>query len=160
MKDVELIQKESFCVIGKPGSTNDGPDFVQKLWQEANSHFHEVEHLAKRDQAGKLTGVWGIMTNLGFDFLPWEDNFSKGLYLAGIEVEADAIPPEGWEKWNVPGFEYWKVKMDSPDTFRETIHLMQERGQDLVGAIQDYTDPATGQNYMLFPVARYHSVRR
>lgn len=57
MKDVEVIQKESFCVIGKPGSTSDGPDFIRKLWQEANSHFREVEHLAKRQRFGILPAL-------------------------------------------------------------------------------------------------------
>ena len=39
MKNVELVQKDAFCVIGKPGSTNDGPDFVQKLWKDAADSF-------------------------------------------------------------------------------------------------------------------------
>lgn len=153
MKDIELYRKDAFCVIGKAGSTNDGPDFVRRLWQDANSHFAEVEHLAKRDEKGNLIGVWGIMTNFGFEFLPWEDDFSKGLYLAGLEVETDAVAPEGWKKWIVPGFEYWKVRADSPDTFRQTLAYMQECGQLLAAAVQDFTDPATGENYMLFPVA-------
>lgn len=153
MKDIELFRKDAFCVIGKAGSTNDGPDFVRRLWQDANSHFAEVEHLAKRDEKGSLMGVWGIMTNFGFEFLPWEDNFSKGLYLAGLEVETDAVAPKGWKKWIVPGFEYWKVRADSPNTFRQTLTYMQERNQPLAAAVQDFTDPATGENYMLFPVA-------
>ena len=40
--------KESFVVIGKEGSTNDGAGFIQNLWEDANSHFHEVEQLAKK----------------------------------------------------------------------------------------------------------------
>ena len=78
MKDIELFRKDAFCVIGKAGSTDDGPDFVRRLWEDANNHFSEVEHLAKRDEKGRLMGVWGIMTNFSFEFLPWEDNFSKG----------------------------------------------------------------------------------
>ena len=154
MKNIELFRKDAFCVIGKAGSTDDGPDFVRRLWQDANNHFSAVEHLAKRDEKGNLIGVWGIMTNFGFDFLPWEDDFSKGRYLAGVEVNADAQPPQGWEKWNVPGFTFWKVKADSPDTFRQTIAYLREKKQPLAGAVQDYTDPATGENFMLFPVAK------
>lgn len=153
MRSVEVICKDAFCVIGKAGSTNDGADFVQRLWENANSHFSEVEHLAKRDEQGNLVGVWGIMTNFAFDFLPWEDDFSKGLYLAGVEVETDAVPPAGWKKWIVPGFEYWKIKVEGPDTFQRTIAQMQQQNQPLVAAVQDFTDPATGENYMLFPVA-------
>lgn len=40
--------KESFVVIGKEGSTNIGNGFIQNLWEDANSHFHEVEQLAKK----------------------------------------------------------------------------------------------------------------
>ena len=36
----------AFCVIGKEGSTADGPGFVQRLWEDANGHFSEVEPLA------------------------------------------------------------------------------------------------------------------
>lgn len=154
MKNIEVVRKDAFCVIGKPGSTNDGPDFVGKLWQEANGHFSEVAHLAKRDESGNLAGVWGIMTNFNMEFLPWEEDFSKGLYLAGIEAERDALPPRGWKKWIVPGFTYWKVKAEGADTFRETLAAMEERKQSLVGAVQDFTDPKTGENYMLFPVER------
>lgn len=157
MKNVELYQKDAFCVIGKPGSTNDGTDFVQKLWQDANEHFPEVEHLAKRDKNGKIAGVWGIMSNFAMEFLPWEEDFSKGLYLAGIEVDRDARPPKGWKKWIVPGFTYWKVKAEGPNTFRETLAAMEAEKQPLVAAVQDFTDPVTGENYMLFPVEWNHS---
>ena len=43
----------SFSVIGKAGSTEDGPGFVQRLWQEANAHYAEVSHFAKTDESGK-----------------------------------------------------------------------------------------------------------
>lgn len=75
--------KESFVVIGKEGSTNDGEGFIQKLWENANSHFHEVEHLAKRNETGGIAGIWGAMSDFSHSFLPWEDGFSKGVYLAG-----------------------------------------------------------------------------
>ena len=93
MKNVEVISKDAFWVIGKAGTTLDGPDFVARLWQDANGRFSEVGQLAKRDKDGNLSGIWGIMTDFSFDFLPWEDHFSKGRYLAGVEVEADAQPP-------------------------------------------------------------------
>ena len=41
------VIKKSFVVIGKEGSTLDGEGFIQKLWDDANSHFGEVAHLAK-----------------------------------------------------------------------------------------------------------------
>ena len=157
MKNAEKMTKDAFCVIGKMGSTNDGPDFIQRLWKEANGNFSEVAHLACRDEQGNVLGVWGIMTDFGFRFQPWEDNFSKGLYLAGIEAELEAAAPKGWKKWIVPGFEYWKVKVEGADTFRQTLAWLEERKEPLAGAVQDFTNPATGENYMLFPVGRNDS---
>ena len=36
---IEKQMKASFSVIGKEGSTLDGQGFIQKLWEDANSHF-------------------------------------------------------------------------------------------------------------------------
>ena len=43
------VIKKAFVVIGKEGSTLDGEGFIQKLWDDANGHFSEVAHLAKKD---------------------------------------------------------------------------------------------------------------
>ena len=47
---IEKQMKASFSVIGKEGSTLDGQGFIQKLWEDANSHFSEVQALAKKDE--------------------------------------------------------------------------------------------------------------
>ena len=49
---IEICIKKSFSVIGKTGSTEDGTNFVQNLWADANSHFAEIVHLAKKDEVG------------------------------------------------------------------------------------------------------------
>ena len=49
---IEKCTKESFTIIGKEGSTKDGEGFIQRLWEDANSHFHEIAHLAKKDNTG------------------------------------------------------------------------------------------------------------
>ena len=54
---IERCEKESFVVIGKEGSTLDGADFIQKLWDDANSHFGEVQHLAKKDENGNISEI-------------------------------------------------------------------------------------------------------
>lgn len=46
-------------MIAKEGSANDREGFVQSLWEEANSHFEEVAHFAKRDESGNIGGIWG-----------------------------------------------------------------------------------------------------
>ena len=82
---IEKRIKPSFSVMGKEGSTLDGQGFIQKLWEDANSHFGEVQSLAKKDEHGDLVGIWGAMSDFSRSFKPWDDNFSKGLYLAGVE---------------------------------------------------------------------------
>ncbi len=94
---IEKCTKESFAVIGKEGTTNDGEGFIQKLWGDANSHFNEIVHLAKKDDKGNLLGIWGAMSDFSHSFNPW-DNFSQGLYLAGVECLDDAEAPKGWTK--------------------------------------------------------------
>ena len=152
--NIKCIMKPAFCVIGKEGSTADGPGFVQRLWAEANAHFDEVAHLAKRDENGVPLGFWGAMTDCSRSFRPWEEDFSRGLYLAGVECRDDAVAPEGWTRWEIPGFEYMKAECGSPALFSDMIAYIRDQGLELAGAVQDFTDPKTGKNYMLFPIRR------
>ena len=148
----ELITKSAFSVIGKEGSTAEGEGFVGRLWADANAHFDEVAHLAKRDENGVPVGFWGAMTDMSRSFRPWEDGFGRGLYLAGVECLDDAAAPKGWCKWTVPGFRYLRAECGSPTLFSEMLEYLQEQGLALAGAVQDFTDPKTGKNYMLFPI--------
>lgn len=150
----QKCRKDAFCVIGKEGSSADGEGFVQRLWADANAHFGEVAQLAKADENGKLVGIWGAMTDFSRSFAPWQEGFSQGLYLAGVEVPDDAEAPAGWTKWTVPAFEYLCVKVEAQDTFTKTLAYMQENHIPLAGAVQDFTDPEEGANYMFFPVKR------
>lgn len=148
---MDKVIKKAFVVIGKEGSTLDGEGFIQKLWDDANGHFDEVAHLAKRDENGNLVGIWGAMSDLSHSFQPWEDGFSKGLYLAGVECVDNAEAPDGWTKWMIPGYEYLVVENHN-GAFRDTIRQMNDKGIALVGAVHDYTDPATGKGYLYFPI--------
>ena len=145
------VIKKAFVVIGKVGSTLDGEGFIQKLWDNANSHFNEVAHLAKKDANGNLVGIWGAMSDMSHSFKPWEDGFRKGLYLTGVECVDHAEAPDGWTKWIIPGYQYIVVENHN-GVFEDTIGQMKEEGIPLVGAVHDYTDPATGKNYMYFPI--------
>ena len=151
---MERIIKPAFAVIGIEGSTEDGPGFIPTLWERANSRFGEVAQLAQTNPDGSLQGVWGAMTDFSRRFLPWEEGFTRGLYLAGIEVRADAQPPEGWVRWDIPGFEHLRVENTAPDVFPRTLQLLAEQGLTLAGAVHDFTDPATGKGYILFPIRR------
>ena len=149
---MERIIKPSFSVIGIEGSTTDGPDFIPALWKSANSRFGEVAALAKTTPDGSLCGIWGAMSDMSRSFQPWENNFTCGLYLAGVEVRDDAQPPEGWTRWDIPGFEYIRVENNTPDVFPRTLQAIAEEGLTLIGAVHDFTNPATGTGYMLFPI--------
>ena len=75
--------KESFVVIGKEGCTNDGDGFVGRLWEDANNHYSEIAGLVRKNNAGQPAGFWGAMIDFSREFNPWEEDFSKGIYLAG-----------------------------------------------------------------------------
>lgn len=152
--EIEKCIKEAFVVIGKEGSTLEGRNFIQKLWADANAHFSEVQELAKKDAAGNIVGIWGVMSDLSHSFQPWEDNFSRGYYLAGVECNDNAEAPEGWTKWVVPGYEYIYVETEGENTFTEVLEYMSINNITLVGAVHDFTCPETGKNYMFFPISR------
>ena len=66
------VTKKAFAVIGKEGSTLDGEGFIQKLWKDANDHFGEIAHLAKKGASGALVGIWGAMSDFSRSFQPWQ----------------------------------------------------------------------------------------
>lgn len=147
----------SFVVIGKEGSTKDGEGFIQRLWEDANSHFEEVAHLAKKDEDGNIVGVWGAMSDFTHSFQPWENGFSEGLYLAGVECVEDAEAPQGWTKWIIPAYEYIYVENEGGDTFGKVLAYLQENDLELAGAVHDFNCPQTGKGYMFFPVKKLYT---
>lgn len=152
--EVQTCVMDSFAVVGKEGSTNDGKDFVQRLWKDANDHFSEVADLAKKDEQGNPVGFWGAMSDFSHSYKPWEDNFTKGLYLAGVEVKDEAEAPKGWVKWVIPTFEYLYVQNESPSTFSDVVDYLNKNEISLVGAVQEFNCPETGHVFLFFPIRR------
>ena len=153
--DITKVIKPAFAVIGKEGSSKDGDGFYKKLWEEANAHFGEVEALAKRDEDGCFSGFWGAMSDFSRSFQPWEQGFTQGLYLAGVEADMDADAPQGWTKWVLPASEYLVVKQEGLGTFADMIQYMKDHDFTLAGAVYDYNCPReNGQGYMYFPIRR------
>lgn len=152
--EYETVIKESFVVIGKEGSTRDGAGFVDKLWNKTYKDFKQIRNLVKKDEDGNIAGIWGIMSDFSKSFKPWENDFTKGLYLAGMECKEDAQAPKGWSKWVVPGFEYIVVENEDAETFEDVIYFMEEENIELVGAVFDFVDPETEKNYMYFPIRK------
>lgn len=152
--EVRTCIKKQFSVIGIEGSTCQGEGFVTALWAYANSHFEEVAALAKKDREGNLLGIWGAMSDFSHSFLPWQDGFTKGLYLAGVEVADDAQAPKGWTKWTIPSYEYRYVENEGPDTFTQTIQHLRENDIKLAGAVHEFTCPQSGKAYLFFPIRK------
>lgn len=140
------MYQRNFFVIGKEGSTNEGRGFISKLWEDANTHFHEIEHLAKKDRDGNVVGIWGNMSDLSRSFLPWQDGFIKRLYLARVECIEEAKAPDGWTKWIIPGYEYIYVENDNKDTFPNVISYLKDNNISLAGAVHDFNCPVTGKS--------------
>ena len=83
--DIKRCTKESFAVIGREGSTLDGKNLIQKLWDDVDSHFNEISDLALKDINGNIVGRWGLTSDFNHNLKPWEENYRRGLYLAGVE---------------------------------------------------------------------------
>ena len=137
--------KESFVVIGREGSANDGEGFIQKFWRGADAHFSEAAHQAKVDADGNHAGLWGAMTDFSRSFKPW-DGFASGLYMAGVECAGDARAPDGWSRRVAPGFEYIRVERTGSNTFPKTLQYLQDNGPSLAGAAHGFTCPGTGRS--------------
>ena len=153
--EYEFVSKPAFSVIGKLGSTKDGEGFIARLWQEAGENFPEAAPLAKKNPDGSFAGFWGLMSDEGMNFLPWEDGFTRGLYLAGVEADGSAQAPEGWVKWDAPAREYM-VAPAGPEAFSQALEHIKEQGWALSGAVYDYTDPASGEAKQYFPIDITH----
>ena len=154
---IETIVKPSITIIGKSRFVQPGTS-VEDIWKDANCHFDEVVGIAKKGANGKLVGVWGAMSNKAMTFLPWENNFSEGYYLAGVECEHETPIPEGWTKWTLPAFRYLVAKVEGnyQIVMQHVLSVYMPQHQlKLVGAIQEFYQPSeNGQLYLLFPIER------
>lgn len=150
---IRRCNRNAFSIIGKEGSTRDGEGFIRALWMDVNAHIEEIAPLISRDENGNVTGIWGAMSGFDRNFAPWEDNFTKGLYLAGFEAIEGAKAPEGWTIWTLPAAEYLYVKAESQLTMAQVMEYMRENGIPLAGAVHDYFCPEEGgQAYLFFPI--------
>ena len=102
MFQYEMIDLPKIAIIGKEGLCTKEKNVVQDLWQQANSNFSDIAVLGMKNADGSYVGFWGAMSDETMSFLPWTDDFSRGLYLAGVEVYEDTPVPDGWVKWVMP----------------------------------------------------------
>ena len=156
MMKYEMIDLPEIAIIGKEGLCTKEKNAVQDLWQQVNSNFCDIADLGMKNADGSFVGFWGAMSDETMSFMPWTDDFSRGFYLAGVEVYEDTPVPEGWVKWVMPARKYLVTEV-APDNYEETFRnvinrLIPELGMKLVGAVCDFTEPATGQNKLFFPI--------
>lgn len=148
----------SFSIIGKEGSTKDGKDFLNKLFKQANDHFQEIKDLGTKLPNGNYAGFWGGMSDFSRSLAPWENNFSEGLYLCGLQCPTEAETPMGWVKWNIPPRDYF-VREVTIDTYKKVFFDMVQyfipvEGFKLDGAAFDFNDPKNGKLYIYFPIKK------
>ena len=152
----EIVILPEIAIIGKEGLCTIDHNIAKDLWKEANAHFNEVAHLGMKEQNGSFVGFWGAMSDETMSYLPWKENFTRGYYLAGLEVYKDTLAPEGWTKWIMPARTYLKVQIETDQyshIFKHMITvLLPEMKLKLSGAVCEYIEPATRKNFLLFPV--------
>ncbi len=164
MVTVEKIDLPEIRIIGRQGLCTREHNRAQELWAEANAHFAEVAPLGMKEPDGSFTGFWGAMSDEDMRFQPWTEGFTRGMYLAGIEVAQDKEAPEGWTKWVLPARTYLVCDVEAPryaEIFDEVIEkVIPEMGLALDGAVCDYTKPSTGQNRLFFPVREKENTKK
>jgi len=156
MNKYEIVDLPQIAIIGKEGFCTKEKNVVQNLWQQTNTHFNDVAEIGMKNTDGSYVGFWGAMSDETMAFMPWTDNYSRGLYLAGIEVHEDTAVPAGWVKWIMPARKYLVIAVNQDtyeETFRSVINrLIPDLGMKLAGAVCDFTEPSTGQNKLFFPI--------
>ena len=152
--EFKKLIKQPFSVIGKEIFTWDGDGMIPKVWAIVDREFAAIESVILKDENGKPLAKWGAMSSKKRDFSPWEENGSIGLYLAGYEAPADAVPPAGWTKWDLPGFEFMLGKIEGEGYFYRALEELTKMGMPTVAATENWIDQETGDFYFAFPVKR------
>ena len=81
-------------------------------------------------------------------------HFEEVKHLAKKDENGNIVGVWGATKWIIPGYEYIYVECENDDIFPKTIEYMKDNNIPLVGAVQDFTYPQTGKNYMYFPIRK------
>lgn len=150
---IDIVCKDKFSIIGKlgEGDAKKGSDWIPHLWELANGNFHEISLLAKKDENGMPTGIWGAMSDSKEWLLPWKE---RGRYLAGCEVYEKSNTPPDWVKWSIPSYKYAIVKCTQEtyvEIFGEMIHnYLPINNYQLVGAVHEFYSPKIKDGFYLY----------
>lgn len=154
--DIKIVDLPEIAIIGKEGFCTEEENIVQYLWKQANENFGEVLELGMKEKDGSFVGFWGAMSDETMSFMPWTNGFSRGYYLAGIEVYKEAEAPKGWKKWILPARQYLVMEVEAErymEIFKDGLtKQIPSIKKKLSGAVCDYTEPSTGKNFLFFPI--------
>lgn len=157
--NIQIIKKDSFSVIGKVGQgpANLGMEWIPPLWEKANGDFGEISSLAKYDEAGKIAGIWGLMSDVDEQFKRWG---TEGKYLAGCEVRDEAAAPADWTLWRVPSQTY-VVAACTYESYGQVFDFvlnqyLPDEGYKVIGAVHEYYPQAAekGTLQLYFPIEK------
>ena len=116
MLKYEITDLPKIAIIGKEGLCTQEKNVVQDLWHQANSNFSDIADIGMKNADGSFVGFWGAMSDDTLSFLLWTDDFSRGLYLAGIEVYEETPILDGWVKGVMPARKYLVTDVQ-PETY-------------------------------------------
>ena len=148
MQEVCKLQyRPAFSVAGVlgEGPSDRGPAWILPLWERARKGVGQI----------KPEGCWGIMGHPERYLGRWD---SRGLYLAGFEVEEGGALPEGWTKWTVPAQTYLTVDCTQTaygNLFQKMLEeYLPGHGLEMTGAAHErYPEPENPARVELwFPI--------
>ncbi len=159
--EYRLESRGSFFVIGKlgQGTAANRSEWLPPLWQEASKNAKDIASEISLTPEGSPYGIWAIMSDLDEKFLPWHPQ-NGGKYLAGFEANSGTPAPQGWTKWQVPGYRYVVARFPISEydkVFALTLNAyIPSIGQKLVGAVHErYPDPSDPKLIELyFPIEK------
>ena len=145
----EIIDLPEIAIIGNEGLCTKEKNAVQDLWQQTGSNFSDIADPGIKNAVGSYVGFWGAMSDETMSFLSWTDDFSRGLYLAGLEVYEDTAVPDGWVKWVMPARKYLvtEVQPETNERISEYVirSLIPEPGMKMAGAVCDLLNRQPGR---------------
>lgn len=156
--NTQIMELGPIAVIGIEGFCTKNTNVVSELWKTSNVNFSDVAQLGMKEKDGSYVGFWGLMSDVTRNYLPWDNDYSTGYYLAGIEVYNDTPVPDGWTKWILPRRTYLVIEIEN-NKYQETLWYgikeeIPKLGYKLSGAVCDYTKPKTGKNSLFFPISK------
>lgn len=83
---IDFVKLPEIAVIGKEGFCTSEENQVQKLWNEANSHFDEVAALGMRYPDGTYVGFWGVMSDEADPFFPGRMSLKEVFTQLGLKL--------------------------------------------------------------------------